>query len=132
MPIHEESFKKLKSVIVKDMTLKYFNPSLPIYIETDASKKGIGVVLMQPNPNVLNMSKSAVPNNFRPVYYASKALANTESNYSNIEREMSGVVFSILHFKHFTYGRKITVITDHKPLIMLFKKNIAASSPNLN
>ena len=44
---------------------------------------------------------------------------------------MLGVVFSVLHFKHFTYEYHITVITDHKPLITLFKKNIAASSPRL-
>ena len=56
MSVHEEAFKKLKSMIVKDMTLKYFDPSLPIYIETDASKKGIGVVLMQHDPSVLNTS----------------------------------------------------------------------------
>ena len=44
---------------------------------------------------------------------------------------MLSVVISVLHFKHFTYGCHITVITDHKPLITLFKKNIAASSPRL-
>ena len=132
MPVHNEAFKKLKSVIVKDMTLKYFDANLPIYIETDASKKGIGVVLMQPDPNVQNTSKSAVPNNLRPIYYASKTLTNTESNYSNIEREMLGMVLSVLHFKHFTYGQQVTVITEHKPLIMLFKKNIEASSPRLS
>ena len=104
MPIHDKAFKNLKSAIVKDMTLKYFDANLPIYIETDTSKKGIGVVLMQPNPNVQNTSKTTVPNNLRPVYYASKTLTATESNYSKIEREMLRVVFSILHFKHFTYG----------------------------
>ena len=52
MSIHHKAFKKLKSAIVKDMMLKYFDANLPIYIETDASKKGIGVMLMQPNPNV--------------------------------------------------------------------------------
>ena len=104
MSIHDKAFKKLKSAIVKDMIHKYFDANLPIYIETDANKKGIGVVLMQPNPNVQNMSKITVPNNLRPVYYASKTLTATESNYSNIEREMLGVVFSVLHFKHFTYG----------------------------
>ena len=94
MSIHDKAFKKLKSAIVKDMTLKYFDANLPIYIETDASKKGTGVLLMQPDPNVQNMSKTTVP------YYASKTLTATESNYSNIEREMLAVV---LHFKHFTY-----------------------------
>ena len=132
MSIHDEAFKKLKSAIVKDMTLKYFDANLPIYVETDASKEGIGVVLMQPNPNIQNMSKTTVPNNLRYVYYASKTLTATESNYSNIEREMLGMVFSVLHFKHFTYGQQVTVITDHKPLITLFKKNIAASSCRLS
>ena len=82
MSIHDEAFKKLKSAIVKDMTLKYFDANLPIYIETDASKKGIGVVLMQPDPDVQNMSKTTVPNNLRPVYYASKTLTAMESNHS--------------------------------------------------
>ena len=89
---------------MKDITLKYFDANLPIYIETDANKKGIGVVLMQPDSNVQNTSKTTVPNNLRPVYYASKTLTATESNYSNIEREMLSVVCSVLHFKHFTYG----------------------------
>ena len=81
-----ETFRKLKSAIVKDMMmLKPFYANLPIDIETDASKKGIGVVLMQPDPNVQNISKTTVPNNLRPVYYASKTLTTTESNYSNIE-----------------------------------------------
>ena len=113
------------------MTLKYVYSSLPIYIETDASKKGIGVILMQPDPNVQNTSIFVIPNNLRPVYYASKTLTSTESNYRNIEREMLGVVFGVLHFKHFTYGQQVTVIMDHKPLSTLFKKNIVASSPTL-
>ena len=79
-----------------------------------------------------NTSKFDVPNNLRPVFYASKTLTTTESNYSNIEREMLGVVFSILHFKHFTFGRHVHIITNHKPLITLFKKNLHASSPRLS
>ena len=46
----------------------------------------------------------------------------TKSNYGNIEREMLGVVFSVLHFKYFTYGHQVTVITDHKHLITLFQE----------
>ena len=112
--------------------LKYFDSNLPIYIETDASKKGIGVVMLQPDNSVENTSHTEVPNNLRPVFYASKTLTATESNYSNIEREMLGVVFSVLHFKHFTYGREVHIITDHKPLIMLFAKNLATTSPRLS
>ena len=123
LKVHDEAFKTLKNAIVKDVTLKYFDSNLPIYIETDASKKGIGVVMLQPGDSVENTSYSEVPNNLRPVFYASKTLTATESNYSNIKQEMLGVVFSMLYLKHFTYGRQIHIITDHKPLITLFAKN---------
>ena len=59
-------------------------------------------------------------------------LSETESNYSNIERELLGVVFAVTHFKHFTYGRAVTIISDHKPLVSLFKKSLTSSSPHLS
>ena len=132
LKVHDNAFKTLKSAIVKDVTLKYFDSSLPIYIETDALKKGIGVVMLQPDNSAENTSHTEVPNNLRPVFYASKTLTSTESNYRKIEHEMLGVVFSVLHFKHFTYGRQIHIITDHKPLITLFAKNLATTSPRLS
>ena len=116
LKVHNEAFKILKNAIVKDVMLKYFDSNLPIYIETDTSKKGIGVVMLQPDNSVQNTSRTDVSNNLRLVFYASKTLIATESNYSNIEHEMLGVVFSMLHFKHFTYGRQVRIITDHKPL----------------
>ena len=83
---------------MKDVTLKYFDSNLPIYIETDTSKKSIGVVMLQPDDSVENTSCTEVPNNIQPVFYTSKTLTATELNYSNIDSEMLGVVFSVLHF----------------------------------
>ena len=59
-------------------------------------------------------------------------LSETESNYSNIERELLAVVFAVTHFKHFTYGRPVTIISDHKPLVSLFKKSLTSSFPHLS
>ena len=60
--------------------------------------------MLQPDDSVENTSHTEVPNNLRNVFYASKTLTATESNYSNIECEMLGVVFSVLHFKHLMNG----------------------------
>ena len=78
---HTDAFNKLKTAIFKDLTLKYFYSSLPIYIECDASKKGISVVMLQPDSAIENTSNSDVPNNLHPVFYASKTLTDTELNY---------------------------------------------------
>ena len=72
LKVHDEAFKTLKNSIVKDVTLKYFDSNLPIYIETDALKKGIGVVMLQPDDSVENTSHTEVPNNLRPVFYTTK------------------------------------------------------------
>ena len=88
--------------------------------------------MLQCDPIVKNSSSTEIPNNLHPISYASKTLSETESNYSNIERELLGVVFAVTHFKHFTYGRPVTIISDHKPLVSLFKKSLTSSSPHLS
>ena len=45
---HQICFEQIKDAVCKDVTLKFYDPNLPIYIETDTSQKGIGVVLLQP------------------------------------------------------------------------------------
>ena len=81
---------------------------------------------------VPNTAKSdVIPTNLRPISYASKTLSSTESNYSNIECELLGLLFTVTHFKHFTFGRLVHVITDHKPLVSLFRKSLVDSSPRL-
>ena len=121
----------MKEHVSLDISLQFFDYSNPLYIEVDASKWGIGSVMLQPDTVVKNTSTGDIPNNLRPIAYASKTLSQTESNYSNIECELLGVVFSCLHLKHFAYGHKVAVITDHKPLISLFKKSLGSSSPRL-
>ena len=61
--VHEKAFKQLKEAIAKDVTLQFFNQDLPLYMEVDASKKGIGTVMFQPNKNTKNSSNEQIPNN---------------------------------------------------------------------
>ena len=89
--------------------------------------------MLQEDPIVKDDSKPGgnIPTNLRPISYASKTLSLAESNYSNMEHELLGLLFAITHFKHFTYGRLVHVITDHKPLVSLFRKLLVDSSPRL-
>ena len=128
---HTQAFNRLKEHVSLDISLQFFDCSKPLYIEVDASKWGIGSVMLQPDTVVKNTSTGDIPNDLRPIAYASKTLSQTESNYSNIEHELLGVVFSCLHFKHFAYGCKVTVITNHKLLVSPFKKSLGSSSPRL-
>ena len=129
--IHQRTFDQLKLHVSNDVKLNFYDSSKPLYIEVDTSKKGIGAVMLQEDSIVKNTSKCDIPNNLHPIFYASKTLSSTESIYSNIERELLGVLFAIMHFKHFTYGHTVYVITDHKPLISLFKKSLVDASPCL-
>ena len=59
--------------------------------------------------------------NFGLVAYASRTLNAVERRYTQIERETLRVTWSIERFHVYLYGINFTVLTDHKPLISMFK-----------
>ena len=63
--------------------------------------------------------------------YVSRALTETEQRYSNIERELLAIVFAPERLNLYTFGRTITVQSDHKPLQSIWKKSIVSTSPRL-
>ena len=60
----------------------------------------------------------------QPIQYASRALTDTEKRYSQIEKEMLSIVFGLSRFHTYTYGRKVTVYNDHKPLAAVLRKPV--------
>ena len=127
---HTDAFEKIKDAVSQDCLIQFYDVSKPLFIEPDASKKGLGCILLQPvsgmdEKDIANTSKM---NDFlsghRPVVYASKSFSNTETHYVSIERELLGVVFGVEHFKHSTYGHHIHIITDHKPLLALLNPSL--------
>ena len=76
-PEHDRAFAAVKQEVSTLGVLRYFDPKAETVIQTDASLKGLGAVLLQQG---------------QPVCYASKALTETEQRYSNIEREALGLV----------------------------------------
>ena len=78
-------------------------------LATDASNFAIGAVLSQGE-----IGKDL------PVAYASRTINESELKYSVIEKELIVIVWSVKHFRHHLFGRRFTIVTDHKPLTWLF------------
>ena len=98
-PEHREAFDVIKKELVKVPILAYYNPNKETVLQTDASIKGLGACLLQ---------------NGKPVYFASKALTETQKGYVAIELESLAVVWAIEKFLHFIYGTYFNLETDQK------------------
>ena len=85
-------------------------------IQSDASQRGIGCLLMQDG---------------KPVCYASRSLSDTESRYSNIKRELLAACWSLERFNHYVFGKQVLIERDHKPLESIWKKTIPSASPRV-
>jgi transposase InsO family protein len=96
--------------------LQYYDPSKELTIQCDASQSGLGAALLQEGA---------------PVAYASRAMTEVEQRYAQIEKEMLAMVFSLEKFNQYTYGRKVTVMTDHKPLESILKKPLMKAPKRL-
>ena len=107
---YNATFQQVKEAVVSDSTLRYFDPSLPMTIQVDASQVGLGAALLQ---------------NGKPISFASKALSETECRYMNIERVMLAAVFGAERFHNYIYGWSFTIESDHKPLESISRKNLA-------
>ncbi|GJX53743.1 putative reverse transcriptase domain-containing protein, partial [Tanacetum coccineum] len=81
--------------------LKYF------VVYCDASHKGLGAVFMQ---------------NEKVIAYASRQLKIHEKNYTTHDLELGAVVFPLKMWRHYLYGTRCTVFTDHKSLQHILDK----------
>ena len=76
----QDAFEAIKQVITSLPVLAYFDKTKKHTIQCNASKKGLGAVLLQES---------------KPVMFMSRALTETEQRYSNIERELLAIVFTL-------------------------------------
>ncbi|KAJ0179821.1 hypothetical protein K1T71_004412 [Dendrolimus kikuchii] len=113
---HDAEFNKIKSLITNTPVLAYYDPDKNITLSVDASKDAMGAVLLHEK---------------QPIAYASASLTKCQQNYAQIEKEMLSILFGCMKFHQYVYGRKITVETDHKPLITMFKKALQDTPPRL-
>ena len=110
------AFSRTKEEISKNVTLPYFNPESATTLQTNASKKGLGEVILQ---------------NSKPVMFASRALTGSERNYQNLERECLVTIWGMEKFHYFLYGKQFTLETDQKLLVSIYRKHMVEISPRI-
>ncbi|GJT56212.1 putative reverse transcriptase domain-containing protein [Tanacetum coccineum] len=97
----EAAFQLLKQKLCSAPILALPEGSEDFIAYCDASKKGLGAVLMQRE---------------KVISYASRQLKIHEKNYTTHDLELGAVVFALKIWRHYLYGTKCTVYTDHKSL----------------
>ena len=107
----EDAFDKLKTMLVSSPIMRSRNWELPFEIMCDSSDYAIGAVLGQ------REDKKAFV-----IYYASKTLDSTQSNYTTKEKEFFAVVFALEKFRLYIVGSSVTIFTDHAALKYLLTK----------
>ena len=115
-PEHQESFAMLKKEIIRTPVLAYYNPQKETVLQTDASAKGLGACLLQDE---------------KPIYFASKALTDTQRAYVAIEIESLAVAWAVKIFHHFLYGCHFILETDQKPLEAILSRSLNQATPRL-
>ncbi|GJV64745.1 putative reverse transcriptase domain-containing protein [Tanacetum coccineum] len=97
----ENAFQLIKQKLCSAPILALPEGSEDFVVYCDALHKGLGVVLMQRE---------------KVIAYASQQLKIHEKNYTTHDLELRSVVFALNIWRHYLYGSKYTMFTDHKSL----------------
>jgi hypothetical protein len=101
----EQSFQTLKEKLTTAPVLAVPETDKDYIVYCDASKQGIGCVLMQDR---------------KVIAYGSRQLRPNEVNYPTHGLELPAVVYALKSRRHFLYGAKCELYTDHKSLKYFF------------
>jgi hypothetical protein len=101
----EKSFMELKQRLCTAPVLALPKMSKPFEMYTDASKEGLGGVLMQDR---------------RVIVYISRKLKPYKENYAIHDLELAAIVFALKKWRHYLYGAAFEIFIDHKSLKYIF------------
>ncbi|KAK7588127.1 hypothetical protein V9T40_005372 [Parthenolecanium corni] len=117
---HDESFQKIKDILLTEPILNIFNPDATTYLEVDASAYAIGAVLKQIDP---------ISNEKNTIGYFSKKLGDDKRHLCSFDLEMLAITETCQFFRYYLLGKKFTIFTDHQPLT--FQHRFTIPSPRL-
>ena len=104
-----DAFNQLRNALISDQILKRPDWNLPFILQTDASIKGLGVVLTQRDQD----------GNERVIGYASRSLSQEEKPWGTHEWEALALIWGAEYFRNYLYAQHFTVESDNLDLTWL-------------
>jgi len=101
----DKAFQELRHRLTTAPILTLLMEGKEYTICSDASKNGLGCVLMQED---------------KVVAYASRQLKPYEKNYTTHDFELAPVVFTLKIWRHYLYGVPCKIYTNHQSLKYIF------------
>lgn len=95
---HDCAFNAVKDEVPTLSVLRYFDPNDKTVVQTVASLKGVGTVVLQQG---------------QPMCYASKALTETQQRFSNIEHKALALVWGLERFHYSIYRKQCHYLSRH-------------------
>ncbi|XP_065082460.1 uncharacterized protein K02A2.6-like [Ochlerotatus camptorhynchus] len=90
----QKSFEQLKAILLSDLLLTRYDPSKETVVAADASKYGLGTVIMHRFPT----------GEVKAIAHASRSLTPAEMNYGQVEKEALALIFAVTRFHKMLYG----------------------------
>ncbi|CAM5087647.1 unnamed protein product, partial [Natator depressus] len=115
----QKAFNQLKATLTSDPVLRDPDFDKQFLVTTDASKHGVGAVLMQEGPD----------QELHRVAFLSKKLSERESNWSVSEKECYAIVYALEKLRPYVWERRFHLQTDHAALQWLH--NTMGNNKNL-
>ena len=110
-----KAFQQTKDILTSEHLVKPFDPSLKTELLTDAARLGgLGYALVQRNTD----------DTLRLIQCGSRSLSSAETRYATNELEGLAILYAISDCHFYLQGAKFTVITDHRPLVGTFNKDL--------
>ena len=103
-----QAFINCKQDLLRSNVLVHYDCNKEIRLACDASPYGLGAVISH-----------VIDGHEKPIAYSSRTLTPAEKGYAQIEKEALSIIFGVTKFHKYLYGRRFTLVTDHKPLLAI-------------
>ena len=108
---HTDAFNKIKQMMISTHVMAHPRTDKPFKVYTDACDYCVGAILVQDDENGCE----------KVVQYVSHKLHGAELKWATMEKEGYAVIYALQKLRHYLYGAKFKIYTDHRPLLGMFR-----------